>query len=228
MCGWMRLSHNCSVRSAAQLRINVHAMPPPLRPRPTAHLKAGIGSDPPLLGSLRRPLGSTLALMWCAGLVSSASIQLLSAVGRPRVVEMLREDPDIDSSIADFYASRRTWDEDYVAWTHDRAVAMMTASFGLDFTDQHSYRLLDLPDAPHALLHRLFVRASERYTGVGTALLRHLAEEATARGCTYVVGYLDRTSDQTNRRRFFERRGFSIAADGALGATPYEILARTG
>lgn len=137
---------------------------------------------------------------------------------------MLREDSELPLSVAGSYASPNAWDVDYVVRFNDQIDGVMTFSFGLDFTDNHSYRLLDLPASPHAVIHRIFVRVSERGRGVGPRLIRELAQEAVARGCTFIVGSLDRTSEVAERRRFFSKVGFTVARDDTFGAAPGHVL----
>jgi len=52
--------------------------------------------------------------------------------------------------------------------------------------------------------------AFTRYSGIGTALLNHVRTVATARGCKRL--WLITTNDNVDAMRFYQRRGFVLAA----------------
>ncbi len=56
----------------------------------------------------------------------------------------------------------------------------------------------------------LTLHADERQTGVGTALLRAVEEVARSGGCTRL--WLVTTNDNLDALRFYQRRGFRLAA----------------
>jgi len=51
------------------------------------------------------------------------------------------------------------------------------------------------------------------------------ASEAAARGCTFIGGQIDLSSESTGRRDFFVRCGFDIRDLDNFGATPACVLA---
>ena len=56
----------------------------------------------------------------------------------------------------------------------------------------------------------LTLHAAERQSGVGTALLRSVEEVATSAGCSRL--WLITTNDNLDALRFYQRRGFRLAA----------------
>ena len=56
----------------------------------------------------------------------------------------------------------------------------------------------------------LTLHAAERFGGVGTALLERVVEIATGAGCTRL--WLITTNDNVDALRFYQRRGFRLAA----------------
>ena len=84
-------------------------------------------------------------------------------------------------------------------------------------------------DAPHAWIFMIFVRKSRRASGVGTALVKAIAEEAARLKCSLVVLRPKETeSMEVDRIRFFRRCGLTplslTEANPAYAATPIKIL----
>lgn len=150
-------------------------------------------------------------------------IEPLEVGDRPTAVTMLGEDRDLPRSVPESYSKSHGWDRDWVAWMGDRMVGLVTGGFG-DFSDRSAFEHFDLPAGPHAFLYRVFVRPAVRDNGVGPQLLNYFMHEAVGRRCTFVVGYLDRNGYVRERRRFFERMGFSIGPDDTFGAQPEAVL----
>jgi GNAT superfamily N-acetyltransferase len=162
--------------------------------------------------------------MWSAGDMTLVRIEPLQTMDRPAVVKMLGEDRELGMSVPASYDSANLWDRDWVAWDGDQIIGLLTGTFGLEFSDSHFYGHFDLPRKPHALVHRIFTRVSERGNGVGPQLLAFFAQSAIENNCTFIVGALDLDGYLPLRRRFFKRFGFAIAPNDTFGAEPEAVL----
>ncbi|MFB9179924.1 GNAT family N-acetyltransferase [Dactylosporangium sucinum] len=118
-----------------------------------------------------------------------------------------------------------TYHRTYVAWRDGKIDGVLTGSFDADFADSRDFCSFDLPSAPHALLDRVHVRESARGTGVGRALVKIFASEASVRGCSFIGGFIDQSSEATARRLFFERLAFVVSTLDSFGARPTDVLA---
>lgn len=155
------------------------------------------------------------------------AVQLIDETERPALLEFLAATPDFPQQLA--YLYRRTGGRDhcFMAWHDDQVVGMLSGSFTSAFTGNRAFESFTLPPSPHAFLERIHVSESERGRGVGTSLVRAYAEEASGRGCTFIGGSIDLSSDSSARRAFFEELGFEIRAHDNFGATVDTILAAT-
>lgn len=143
---------------------------------------------------------------------------------RPALRRLLEESDDFPQHLLPYYRRRGSRYETFVARRAGAIVGVLTGSFDSDFEESGAFASFDLPPAPHAFLDRVHVHESARDAGVGRALIEAYASEAAARGCTFLGGQIDLSSDSTARRAFFERLGFSIRDLDNFGAQPSQIL----
>lgn len=139
---------------------------------------------------------------------------------------MLESSADFPSDALDSYRRPGGRYETFVAWRGDAIVGMVTGSYDSDLRESGAFDSFDLPRAPHAFLVRVHVHDDARGSGVGRALITQYVEVAMSRGCTFVGGQIDLSSESTERRVFFERLGFSIREFDNFGALPSQVLSR--
>lgn len=152
-------------------------------------------------------------------------VEYLPRADRAALCEMLEDETDFPQHLLYLYHRPSGPDENLIAWREDRIDGLLTGTFRHDFSDNRDFGGLDLPQSPHALLTRMHVRHAARRHGIGRALVAQFATEANEHGCNFIGGYLDRTSDKTGRRAFFEHLGFTISGFDSFGARPAEVLA---
>ena len=155
------------------------------------------------------------------------AVQLIDESERPALLAFLAATPDFPQQLA--YLYRRTGGRDhcFTAWHDGQVVGMLSGSFTSTFSGNRAFDSFELPPSPHAFLDRIHVHESERGRGVGTSLVRAYAEEASARGCTFIGGSIDLSSDSSARRAFFERLGFQVRGYDNFGATVNVVLEAT-
>ena len=137
---------------------------------------------------------------------------------------MLETSVDFPQRLLPFYRGPSSGGATLVAWIAADIVGVLKGSFDSDFAQSGAFDSFNPPPAPHAFIDRVHVHESARGAGVGRALVRMYVREAHARGCTFVGGQVDLSSDSTARRGFFEDLGFSIRSLDNFGARPLEIL----
>lgn len=137
-----------------------------------------------------------------------------------RTLESSRDFPD---ELLNLYRRPAVHYETLVAWSRGAIVGMLTGSYDSDFAESGAFESFDPPRAPHAFLVRVHVHEVARGHGVGRALVGSYVGEAVSRGCSFVGGQVDLSSDSTARRAFFENLGFSIRALDNFGALPSQL-----
>jgi len=143
---------------------------------------------------------------------------------RPALCRMLKDDSeDFPPELLYLYERARSLYPTFVAWRGGRIVGMLDGWFNTDLADEHAFGTFDLPPAPHAFLTRIQVRQPAR-DGVGRALIEAYTNAALERGCTFIGGSIDLSSDQMGRRAFFKALGFTIGEHDDFGARPNDIL----
>lgn len=160
--------------------------------------------------------------MWSNDPVKDIKIRPLGRVDLKTLLEVL-DDPKLDH----LYGIPSSYGTKFAAWQRGRPVGLLHVNFNSDFHENDVWQVFNIPPAPHAYLIRAQVEEASRGAGIGRALIGFLAEEAEARGCTFIGGMLDWSSDPQARRRFFQRCGFTIAGQDHIGATPSEVAAAT-
>lgn len=140
---------------------------------------------------------------------------------------MLEDSGDFPQNLVYLYRRTASRYVTLVAWREGEISGVLTGSFDSDFTSNSAFDAFELPRRPHAFLDRIHVRDSARSRGVGRALLEAYASEASERGCTFIGGSIDLSSDPKLRRRFFVRSGFTIRAHDNFGASPIDIITAT-
>lgn len=148
---------------------------------------------------------------------------MLTEADRPLLLEMLRSSLDYPDTALHLYRRPSSRTTVFVAWSDDGMVGMLSGGFDSDLAQGGGFDSFDLPPPPQAFLDRLHVHEDFRGAGVGTLLLRTYVEEAMRRRCTFVGGQLDLSSNPTQRRQYFEARGFSVRDLDNFGARP-ELL----
>lgn len=152
-------------------------------------------------------------------------VEYLARDDRAALCEMLEDEVDFPQNLVYLYQRPSGPDENLLVWRDERIEGLLTGTFRHDFSDNRDFTEFGLPRAPHALLTRIHVRHTARHQGNGEALVAHFAAEADKRGCDFVGGYLDGSSDKTGRRNFFEHLGFTVSRFDNFGARTAEILA---
>jgi GNAT superfamily N-acetyltransferase len=143
---------------------------------------------------------------------------------RPALCRMLEEDSDdFPPQLLYLYQRARSPYPTFIARRGGRIDGLLDGSFNLDLADGDAFGAFDLPPEPHAFLTRIQVRRPAR-DGVGRALIEAYANAASARGCTFIGGSIDLSSDPTGRIAFFEAVGFTIRQRDNFGARPHDIL----
>jgi GNAT superfamily N-acetyltransferase len=162
--------------------------------------------------------------VWSTQEVDTLRVGLLQETGRPALCRMLEDSEDFPQQLLHLYRRGRSRYVTFVASCGNEIEGVLTGSFDSDFGEGSAFHSFELPPAPHAFLDRIHVRGSARGAGVGRALIETYAEEASARGCTFIGGSVDLSSEPTARRVFFERLGFSIRELDNFGARPTDVL----
>lgn len=148
----------------------------------------------------------------------------MQETSRPALIRMLEDSGDFPKQLLTYYRPGRSRYTTFVASREDEIDGVLTGSFDSDFREGGAFSAFELPPAPHAYLDRIHVRGPARGAGVGRALIETFATEASARGCTFIGGSVDLSSDSTARRMFFGRLGFTIREHDNFGAQPTDIL----
>lgn len=148
---------------------------------------------------------------------------LLAENDRPVLCRMLERSDDFPQQLLGRYHRGSSRNATLIAWSGGEIVGVLTGSFDSDFFESGAFDSFDLPSAPHAFLDRVHVHESARGAGIGHALIQAYAIEAVERGCTFIGGQIDLSSDSTARRGFFERLGFSIRDLDNFGALPSQV-----
>lgn len=139
---------------------------------------------------------------WSNGSVESHRVRLMDESERPALCRMLEDSKDFPQHL--LYLHRRRGGSGHatlVASCKGEIVGMLTGSFDSDFRLGGAFDSFELPLAPHAFLYSIHVNRSARRAGVGRALLRKYAEEASARGCGFIGGSVDLSNEPTSRKR---------------------------
>jgi len=138
---------------------------------------------------------------------------------------MLEESEDFPQNLLHLYRRGRFSPyRTFVAWRGDAIAGVLTGSFNADFAEDRNFDSFELPPEPHAFLERVHVRESARGLGVGRALIEMYANEASARGCSFIGGSIDLSSDPTARKAFFGGLGFEVCELDIFGAHPTDVL----
>lgn len=137
---------------------------------------------------------------------------------------MLEASTDFPSHLAYSYLRGRPPYTTFVAWRGHDVVGVLTGSFDADLSELDEFNDLSVPPGRHAFLERLHVDDSARGLGVGCDLLSFYADEAELRGCTFIGGSIDLSSDPADRKAFFRSRGFSINSRDRFGAYPSDVV----
>lgn len=138
---------------------------------------------------------------------------------------MLEESDDFPQQLLHLYRRNRStpyWT--FIAWRGGKVDGVLTGSFDSDFTEGGNFDSFELPPAPHAFLERIHVRESARGVGIGRALIEIYANEASTRGCSFIGGSVDVSSDPTVRKAFFKGLGFTVHGVDNFGAHPTDVL----
>lgn len=151
-------------------------------------------------------------VVWSTCRVNEVRVEFLREIDRPALCQMLEQSESFPRhQLLGYQRPRRLSSVNtLVAWRGDVIVGMLTGSFDSNLEESGAFDSFEPPPAPHAFLVRLHVHESARGNGVGRALVETYATEAQACGCTFIGGSIDRSSDPTYRRAFFERLGFAI------------------
>jgi GNAT superfamily N-acetyltransferase len=178
---------------------------------------------------MRQPTSAVRALRFESGslvTVDTTEVRLIVEQDRPALCRMLEESDDFPQELLYLYRRNVRLGPylTFVALRDYDVVGMLTGSFDSDFFETRAFDPFELPPAPHAFIERVHVRAPARGSGIGRALIQHYATEGAARGCTFVGGSLDLSSDPSGRRTFFERLGFSVRHHDNFGAPLWHLV----
>ncbi|WP_432846906.1 GNAT family N-acetyltransferase [Amycolatopsis sp. CA-161197] len=140
------------------------------------------------------------------------------------VIEILRSEWDAPEAVALRAAQRAELDTRYATSDHEAGPAPTAESmavFVIAWSDRTAVACGGLrflgPD--EAEIKRMYVVPASRGTGVSTALLRALEEEAVSHGITRLL--LETGVRQPDAIRFYQREGYEpIPAFGAYGSDP--------
>ncbi|MEV5208219.1 GNAT family N-acetyltransferase [Micromonospora sp. NPDC053740] len=109
-----------------------------------------------------------------------------------------------------YYMRMESNDNKYVVYVAEDAsgtiVGALEGTFDAGYPD-------DVPpgvEMPQAWLSNLGVLPDNRRQNVGRMLVHRFAQDATARGLTYVAGLPDQHTDDQGRLGFFERCGLTV------------------
>lgn len=170
--------------------------------------------------------GRATTPVWSTWKVAAARVEFFQEADRPALCRMLENSDDFPQHLLYLYRRAGSRYATFVARHGDKIDGMLGGSFDADFTENRDFDTFDLPPEPHALLDRIHVRRPARSLGVGRALMAAYVNEVSARGCTFIGGSIDLSSEPTARRAFFERLGFAITNIDNFGARPIDILCR--
>lgn len=137
---------------------------------------------------------------------------------------MLEKSDDFPQQLLYLYRRRSNHYGTFVAWRGDKIDGVLTGSFDSDLAESGAFDSFELPPAPHAFLERIHVRESARGVGIGRALIEMYVNEASARGCSFIGGSIDLSSEPTARKAFFEGLGFAVRDFDNFGAHPTDVL----
>ncbi|WP_217134144.1 GNAT family N-acetyltransferase [Leucobacter chinensis] len=154
-------------------------------------------------------------------------VETLRGRDRAALCQMLEGSGDFPQNLVYLYRRTASRYVTLVAWCEGEISGVLTGSFDSDFTGNSAFEAFELPRPPHAFLERIHVRESVRSRGVGRALLEAYASEASERGCTFIGGSIDLSTDPRLRRKFFVGVGFTIRAHDNFGASPIDIITAT-
>jgi GNAT superfamily N-acetyltransferase len=138
---------------------------------------------------------------------------------------MLQGSVDFPQNLLYLYERRGSpLGQTYVAWDDGAIGGVLTGSFSVDLVDLGTFDAFDIPAAPHAILERVHVHERHRRQGAGRDLIETFVSDASWRGCSFIGGWIDVSSDSRERAAFFESLGFTIFGSDQLGADPIDVL----
>jgi GNAT superfamily N-acetyltransferase len=161
------------------------------------------------------------------GRMVTLRVEFLEEVDRPAMCRMLEDSGDVALDVLLRYRHPSSLYMTFVAVRGDAIEGMLTGSFDSNVAESGAFESYELPVAPHAFLDRIHVHSAVRHTGVGGALIAAYAAEAAERGCTFVGGTIDVSSDPAARVLFFKRCDFRVVGQENFGARPSDLLGRT-
>lgn len=163
--------------------------------------------------------------VWSTLTVETTQIALLDEGDRPALCDMLESSNDFPHQLLSHYSRGGLGrHRPLVAKAGSEVIGMLAGSFDSDFSESGTFDSCDLPPAPHAFLDRVHVHESARKSGVGRRLVLEYSALAAVRGCTFIGGSIDISTDSRARRTFFESLGFEIRELDNFGAEPSGIL----
>lgn len=155
-------------------------------------------------------------------------MEVLLSVDLPALYRMLEDSDDFPQNLLYLYRRGGTAHPAFVAWRGNAVEGFLSGSFDADFRGERAFDSFELPTPPHAFLERVHVHPRARNRGVGRALIEEYAAAAVRRGCTFIGGSIDLSSEPTLRRIFFENLGFVVEGHDNFGVQPTDILATRG
>ncbi|GIJ36625.1 GNAT family N-acetyltransferase [Micromonospora sediminimaris] len=161
------------------------------------------------------------------GRVETLRVEFLEEADRPAMCRMLEDSGDVALNVLLRYRRPSSLYTTFVAVRGDAIEGMLTGSFDSNVAESGAFESYELPVAPHAFLDRIYVHSAVRHAGVGGALIAAYAAEAAERGCTFVAGTIDVSSDPAARIMFFKRCGFHVVGQENFGARPADLLGGT-
>lgn len=159
--------------------------------------------------------------------MNSISIRLIENRDRPALLDLLQSSRDFPQHLLQYHRPGGSHYRALGVWSAGELVGVLTGSFDSDFRESLAFDSFDPPPAPHAYLDRIHVHENARGQGFGQELVHAYASLAADRGCTFIGGQIDLSSDSTLRRRFFENLGFIIRTYDNFGARPQDVQPRT-
>lgn len=154
-------------------------------------------------------------------------IEFLEEGDRPAMCRMLEDSGDVAFDVLSRYRRPSSLYTTFVAVRGGAIEGMLTGSFDSNVAESGAFESYELPAAPHAFLDRIQVHSAVRHAGVGSALIAAYAEQAAERGCTFVAGTINVSSEPKARIMFFKQCGFRVVGQENFGARPAEILGGT-
>lgn len=159
--------------------------------------------------------------------MDSLRIEFLEEADRPAMCRTLEDSGDVALDVLLRHRRPSSLYTTFVAVRGDAIEGMLTGSFDSNVAESGAFESYELPVAPHAFLDRIHVHSAVRHAGVGGALISAYAAEAAERGCTFIAGTIDVSSDPTARIMFFKQCGFRVVGQENFGARPADLLGRT-